>query len=186
MRRSSRTIDRISWHSCSSDPPAVGPNWPLFWPPTIPTSDFLRDWSRQEYLTRAIAGTIEQCSLYERPALCHNKEEIRRFAYQVLVVEKVADCSKILLVIESVMIDRIEIFLLELNNRFLFEFWQKSALFFQRPLLPWSGLLQPAPMRIYPDLKRNKLLTGFGRDADACKLLILYGAMTYCAPSVSS
>ena len=113
-------------------------------------------------------------SLYERLALSRNKDVIRKLAQQGLVVEKAADLIKNPLVLEflnleekptwsesdleSAIIDRLEIFLLELGKGFLFEARQKRFTFdndhFYIDLVFYNR-----PLRCYVliDLKRDKL-----------------------------
>ncbi len=125
-------------------------------------------WSVRE-LRRQIAS-----SLYERLALSRDKTEIRRLANEGQVVEKAADLIKNPLVLEflgleekplysedeleSVIIDKLESFLLELGKGFLFEARQKRFTFdndhFFVDLVFYNRLLR---CYVLIDLKRDKL-----------------------------
>jgi predicted nuclease of restriction endonuclease-like (RecB) superfamily len=125
-------------------------------------------WSVRE-LQRQIAS-----SLYQRLALSRDKEEVRRLAVDGQLVEKAADLIKNPLVLEflglenrphyseeeleSVIIDQLEIFLLELGKGFLFEARQKRFTFdndhFRVDLVFYNRLLR---CYVLIDLKRDKL-----------------------------
>lgn len=125
-------------------------------------------WSVRE-LERQISS-----SLYKRLALSRDKEDIKRLAQEGQIVEKAADLIKNPLVLEfldieerssyseeeleTAIIDKLELFLLELGKGFLFEARQKRFTFdndhFYVDLVFYNRLLR---CYVLIDLKRDKL-----------------------------
>lgn len=125
-------------------------------------------WSVRE-LERQISS-----SLYQRLALSRDKEDIKRLAQEGQIVEKAADLIKNPLVLEfldieerssyseeeleTAIIDKLELFLLELGKGFLFEARQKRFTFdndhFYVDLVFYNRLLR---CYVLIDLKRDKL-----------------------------